>query len=212
MADRERRALAGADHQVFFAGEQEREREGAAQLPERGLDGLDRRLALVHLLRDQVSDHFGIGFAAELRAVLAELFAQLAEILDDAVVHDRDPLGRVRMRVDLGRLAVGGPAGVADADRAGERLAGEPLLQVLELALGAPARQRAALQRRDAGGVVAAIFQALERIDELARDRLTPENSNDPAQSGLYPLAATGARCCLSAAARSAEIKMHVRM
>ena len=88
----------------------------------------------------------------------------------------------------------------------------EPLLQVLELAFGAPARQRAALQRRDAGGVVAAIFQALQRIDELARDRLTPENSNDPAQSGLYPLAATGARSLLSAAARSAEIKMHVRM
>ena len=69
----------------------------------------------------------------------------------------------------------------------------KPLLEVLELAFGAAARQRAALQRRDAGGIVAAVFEALERIDELARDRLTAENSNDPAQSGLYPLAATGA-------------------
>ena len=187
VADRERRAFAGANHQVFFAREQKGKREGAAQLSERGLDGLDRRLALVHLLRDQVNDHFGIGFAGELRAVLAERFAQLAEILDDAVVHDRDPLGSVRMRVELGRLAVRGPAGVADADSSGKRFAGEPLLQVLELALGAPARQRPALERRNAGGVVAAILQALERIDELARDGLTPENSNDPAQSGLYP-------------------------
>ena len=87
-----------------------------------------------------MNDHLGVGFAAELRTVLAERFTQLAEILDDAVVHDRDPLGRVRMRVELGWLAVGGPAGVTDAGRAGERLAGKPLLQILELALGTAAR------------------------------------------------------------------------
>ena len=36
-ADRERRALAGADQQIFFAGKQEREREGAAQPRQRRL-------------------------------------------------------------------------------------------------------------------------------------------------------------------------------
>ena len=74
-------------------------------------------------------DHFGVGLAGELDTVFGELLAQLAEILDDAVVHDRDVFGRVRMGVALGRLAVGGPAGVADADIAGQRLFGEPHLQ-----------------------------------------------------------------------------------
>src|SRR5947207_1965515 len=133
-------------------------------------------------------DHFGVGLAAECRAGLFQLLAQLAKILDDAVVHDREPLGGVRMGVVLGRLAVGRPAGVADPDGAGERLLLETRLQVSQLALGAPARQRAALQRGDAGGVIAAIFEALERIDELACDRLTTENPDNPAQSGLYPL------------------------
>ena len=123
VADRERRALARADQQVVLAGEQEGQREGAAQLLERRRHRLGRRLALLHLVGDQMRDHFGVGLAAEFGAVLAEPFAQLAEILDDAVMHDRDAVGGVRMGVALGRLAVGRPAGVADADLAGERLA-----------------------------------------------------------------------------------------
>ena len=89
---------------------------------------------------------------AKLAPLPSQLGAQFAEILDDAVVHDRELLGRMRMRVVLGRAAMRRPARVADADRAGERLAAETLLRdCLQLALGAPARQRAhapASQRR----------------------------------------------------------------
>ena len=53
-------------------------------------------------------------------------------------------LGRVRVGVALGRRAVGRPARVADADVAGQRLAGELLLEIAELALRAPAGQVAA--------------------------------------------------------------------
>ena len=79
-----------------------------------------------------------------------QLFAQLLEILDDAVVHDRDLVGRVRMRVHFVRPAVGRPAGVADAAVAGERLAREALFEVFQFAFGAAARQVAAFQRRNA--------------------------------------------------------------
>ena len=118
VADRERRALAGADQKIVLAGEQEGERERAAQPRQRGLDRLDRRLAALHLVGDEMRDHLGVGFAAERGALLLQLFAQLAEVLDDAVVDDRELLGGVRMRVVLGRLAVGRPAGMADADGA----------------------------------------------------------------------------------------------
>ena len=139
---------------------------------------------LLHLLGDEMRDHFGVGLGRELGALGLQLFAQLAEILDDAVVHDREPVGGMRMRVVLGRPAVGRPAGVADADGARQRLAGEPRFEIAQLALGAPARQLAVLERGDAGGIVAAVFEALERIDQLRRDRLTAENSDNPAHAG----------------------------
>ena len=68
VADRERRALAGADQQILLAGEQEGQRERAAQPRQRRLDRLDRRLALLHLVGDEMRDHLGVGLAAELRA------------------------------------------------------------------------------------------------------------------------------------------------
>ena len=48
----------------------------------------------------------------------------------------------------------------------------EALFQILQLAFGATARQVAGFQRRDAGRIVAAIFEALERLDYFLSDRL----------------------------------------
>ena len=79
-----------------------------------------------------------------------EFAPQLAEILDDAVVHDGEFLGRMRMRVVLGRAAMRRPAGVADADRSGQRLARQFLFEIPELAFGAAPRQRAVFKRGDA--------------------------------------------------------------
>src|SRR5687768_15196623 len=123
-------------------------------------------MAVLHFAGHEMGNHLGIGLGAECRAVFLELFAQLAEVLDDAVVYYRQPIGRVRMRIALRRLAVGGPAGMADAARALERLALKLGFEITKLALGAAAGQPSVFQRRDAGGVIAAIFEALQRIDE----------------------------------------------
>jgi hypothetical protein len=55
-------------------------------------------------------------------------------------MDDRDAVGRVRMRVGLGRRAMRRPARMADADGAGERLGASTALEVDQLALGAAAR------------------------------------------------------------------------
>jgi hypothetical protein len=86
----------------------------------------------------------------------------------------------MRMGVGLRGLAVRRPARVADADGPAKRRRGKFRLQVLELALGAPPLQAAILQRRDARGIVAAIFKPLQRIDNRARDRPGPENPDNP--------------------------------
>ena len=114
-----------------------------------------------------------------------ELRLQLAEILDDAVVDDGEPVGRVRVGVGLVRLAVGRPAGVADADGARERRLGELDLEVAQLALGAPALQPPVLQRGDAGGIVAAVFEPLQRLDDLRRDRRLAEDADDAAHAAI---------------------------
>jgi hypothetical protein len=86
-----------------------------------------------------VGDDLGVGIRAKLRAALLQLLAQLAEILDDAIVDDGKALGGMRVRVMFGRSAVGRPAGVANADRASERLTREPGFEISQLALSSVA-------------------------------------------------------------------------
>ena len=52
-------------------------------------------------------------------------------------------LGGVRMGVVVGRRAMRRPAGMRDADRAGQRMRRELAREVVELALGAPPLDRA---------------------------------------------------------------------
>ena len=140
---------------------------------------------MLDFLADEMRDNLAIGFGGELGALALQLAPQFAEILDDAVVHDREPVGGVRMRVVLGWPAVRRPAGVTDADRSRQRLARELQFQILELALGTPSRQGAVLERGDAGGIVAAVFEALERVDQLRCDRLTADDSDNAAHPSI---------------------------
>ena len=187
IADRERRAVARADHQIVVAGEDEAERERAAQLRQRRPHRLDRLDALRKIAVDQMQHDLGVGLGLEHRAALLELLAQFAKILDDAVVDHGDALGGVRMGVVLGRLAVGGPAGVADAAMAGQRFALQPRFEIFQLAFGAAALEMLAFQRGDASGIVAAIFKPLERIDQLLRDRAAPQNADNAAHAVSVP-------------------------
>jgi hypothetical protein len=51
---------------------------------------------------DAMRDDLGVGLGGERRSRALQLGAQLVVVLDDAVVHDREPvLGDVRMRVAL---------------------------------------------------------------------------------------------------------------
>ena len=116
-----------------------------------------------------------------------ELAPQGLEILDDAVVHDGDPVGRDRMGIGLGRQAMGRPAGMPDADHALHRLVVEPPGEVGELALGAAALDAAVDQGRDPGRIIAAVFEAAQPFDEPRRDRVLGDDSDDAAHQSLPP-------------------------
>ena len=68
-----------------------------------------------------------------------------------------------------------------------ERLGGKFRLEVLELALGPPPVQPAVLERRDAGRIVAAVFEAFQRIDDRPGDRTRPNTPTMPHIEDMLP-------------------------
>ena len=100
-----------------------------------------------------------------------------------------------------------GPAGVADANRAAERLEREHCFQILELAFGAPPREHTVLERRHAGRVVAAIFEALECFDELRGDRLAANDSDNAAHWSMPPPNRVASRIYALAAAHDLNVE-----
>ena len=68
-----------------------------------------------------------------------------------------------------------------DPDIALERIVAQARFEVLQLALGAAAGEVPLLQGGYAGGIIAAVLQALERLDQRRRDRLAAQNSNNSA-------------------------------
>ena len=180
VTDSQWRTVARADDEVLVAAEHDRQRKRALEPLQRPVRRLDRRRAGGQLAAHQVGDDFRVGLRGEGVAVLLQLVAQLGEVLDDAVMDDGDAVGEMRVRVGLVGHAMRRPARVSDADQTAERLAVQLALEVDELALGAAARQFAMLDGRDAGRVIAPVFEPLQRLDEQWRDRRVaddPDNS-----------------------------------
>ena len=117
-------------------------------------------------------EDLGIGLALKVMAAALQLLAQLGEVLDDAVVDDGDATvaAGVGMGVDNGRLAVGSPAGMADAAGSVAVDVGKLAFQARNLAHAADdvevSRGTLAHLERDARGVIAAIFHTLKARDQ----------------------------------------------
>src|SRR5436190_14481448 len=111
---------------------------------------------------------FRVRLGLELVAEGLEALLDREEVLDDPVVDDHHLAGAVAMRmgVVLVRLAVRGPAGVAHAERALERLVAELGLEVRELAFRAHHFHAVSVDDGDAGAVVTAVLQLFQSSDE----------------------------------------------
>ena len=181
IAEHQRRAEPRADQHVGMRAERDRQCKGAAQPRQDVAHRFDRVGAALDLGRDQVRDHFAVGLAFEDAARSRHFAAQFLVILDDAVVHDRDLAGCVRVRVRRGRRAVGGPAGVRDPDIAGRRVLFEHRDQIGQPPFGAAAHQRAIVQRADARTVITAIFHAPQPIDQAPCNAACPDDTDNAA-------------------------------
>ena len=95
--------------------------------------------ARFELVLDEVGDDLGVGLGDELVALGDEGVLEGEVVFDDAVVDDDEGAGAVAVGVGVlfGGAAVGGPAGVADAEGAVDGVVGEDGFEVAELAGGA---------------------------------------------------------------------------
>jgi len=88
----------------------------------------------------------------------------------------------MRVGILFGGAAVGGPAGVADAEGAVDGLFVEDGFEVAELAGGAAELEAAgAAGNGDAGGVIAAVFETAQPLDDDGHRRLGANVSDDSA-------------------------------
>ena len=119
-----------------------------------------------------------------MNASSLEFIAQLGEILDDAVVDDRDLLilAHMRMGISVGRAAVGCPAGVTDPGRRpGQRILAEQDLEVDELACLLAHLEASVRDDRDPRRVITAVFEATEAGYHDLESLLLTDVANDSA-------------------------------
>ena len=126
-------------------------------------------------------------------AARQKVVAQPLEVLDDAVMDDRDLAGAVgvRMGVHVVGPAVRRPAGVGQAYRGRWcAILKKSRSQVLELA-GALLDEHLAAGRDqgDAGRVVAAVLKPGEALQQDGRRLARPNVADDSTHSSLFPSA-----------------------
>src|SRR5690606_9546937 len=171
LAYHQRAAHAGAVERVGLLLVNHAQGVGAVQFGQGGTEGAEQVLLLFVVVRQQVGDHFGVGVGGEDVAEVDQLFAQDAVVFDDAVMHDGQALGDMRVGIALGGLAVGGPAGVGDAQVADGGGKFEGFFQFGDLAGGANALDAVAGgEDGDASGVIAAVFEAAQAFYEDGGD------------------------------------------
>jgi hypothetical protein len=173
---RTKAAIARHHQLVRVLGVQHDQAVGALHVAQGLADGVLETGAFGGLGGDHVGERLGVGLADQLDAAGAQRVPELLRVLDDAVVHHGDPaLGiGVRMGVDLVRLAVGGPPGVADADR-GLRTRGpavrgagavlNPVPEFLNAACRLGHLQAVAMDDGQPGRVVAPVLEAPESLE-----------------------------------------------
>ncbi len=116
-----------------------------------------------------MGDDFGVSLGGELVPFLAQLFLQAEIVFDDAVMHDHNFSGAitVRMGIFFGRTTVRGPARVANAVSAIQRLQSNDFFQIAQLAFGTAQLQPVPVaSHSDSRRIVSAVFQPAQALND----------------------------------------------
>jgi hypothetical protein len=75
---------------------------------------------------------------------------------------------------------------MSDAGMPRERFGFQSRFEIFQFAFGAAPLETVAFQGGDPCGIVTAVFEALERIHQLLRDRTASENADNAAHADQY--------------------------
>jgi hypothetical protein len=180
-------AVLGRDEPVGRGRRDHADGVRAGDLGERRLHGCVEATVARQVMLDEMGEHLGVGVGAERVPGRLQPLLDLDVVLEDAVVHHDEIAGAVgvRMRVLLGRPTVRGPSRVADADGAGDGPLAQHRLQRLQPARGAPDVQPARVEHGDAGGIVAAVLETPETVDDDVHRALLADVPDDSAHVSL---------------------------
>jgi len=181
IAHHQRRAEPRADQHVGVIAEQDRQRKGAVEPRQDFAHRLGRGEPRLDLLAHQMRNHLGIGLTGEDPTARDKFLAQRLEILDNSIVDHCDVIGRVRVRIVGRRAAVGRPAGMRDPDRAGQRIGGKLARQIDQFPRGAATIDHPVVNGGDPGGIIAAIFQPPQPVEQSLRHVFLAQNAYDAA-------------------------------
>ena len=131
----------------------------------------------------QLRNHFGVRIRVEQDALLLQELLDLHIVLNDAVVHHCDAAGVAEQRVGVGvgRLPVGGPAGVTDADGAEQLLAAVHLFgQHAQATLGLGHLQALhRVQQRQTRRVISSVFHASQTLQQNGSGLLLADKTDN---------------------------------
>ena len=131
-------------------------------------------------------NHLGVGLRLEHNPCSLELLAQEPMVLNYSVLDHRHRAiaASVGVSISFFRFAVGSPTGVANAALPRGPLCFKTSSEIAELALGPQAGQLALSgNRSDPSGVVTAILQLPEALQELGRRFFRANKGNDSAHT-----------------------------
>src|SRR5205085_11702764 len=117
--------------------EQNRDGERSRQSWKDGSDGILGRSATLNLSRNEMADDLRVRFAFELAPFGDQFVSKRLEILNDAVVYERNRSDDMRMRIADGGRAMRRPARVRDARRTMEGALRELASKIIQLSLSA---------------------------------------------------------------------------
>ena len=135
-----------------------------------------------------MNDDFRIRFAFKHMALRGQFVTQLAVIFNNTVMHDGDILCRMRVRIGFIRHAVSRPTRMPDTDCPRQRIFRDFSLQINNFTLCPAPFDPAVNQRCDTGGIISAIFQPFQPVNQKRCHLSVGNNTDNTAHNVFNPL------------------------
>ena len=183
-AEQQRRVLARGIEPVRLVGADDAEGVCALDAVQHHVDRIRDgvRLRQAEAVFEQLRHDLAVGLRDEFHALFLKEGANFEIVFNDPVVNQRNlaVLAQMGMGIDVVRLAMGGPAGVPDAERAGqERAMLRFFFEIGKTSFAFFHMQHAVRRDADARGVIAAVFQTAKAVQQNGRRLFAADISND---------------------------------